>query len=804
MSSVLRPLDNAIPVCPGEFGSFQDGGRTFVINNPVTPAAWVNILANDHYGLVLSQSGSGFSWHENCQLFRLNRWQNDIIDDRQGRFIYMLDVDSGDLWSTTHQPTLVEGVVDEIHHSIGSTKFVRERTGIRSEQTTFVPLADTCDVSIVTLANNSGETRRLRIVTYLEWFLGQAGQFHREFYRLFIETKSDGNVQCAWSHPGLDENKRNAADPGPTAFVAVNGVDILDWSSDKQAFLGHPARLDRPAGVTEGTVSSNGRWEDPCASASAEITLRPGETVSFTVVIGASLDQAAARRLGQKYSVAAAQTELQNVRAYWTNLCETSTIETGEPGIDVMGNFWLRYQVIAGRMVARCAYYQQGGAFGFRDQLQDSLSLLSIDPAWTKKQLLIHAEATYEDGGVRHWWHPNTQIFAESKHSDTCLWLSYGTLDYLEETNDLHSLETSCRYLSRETQKWGGAGTWLDHCFRGIDRALALRSSRGLPLIQAGDWNDGLSHAGLDMKGESVWVGMFLYDILMRWAAILPDLGLSDKARSFLGEADDLAEAVNKHGWDGEWYLEGTCDDGRPLGSRENACGQIFLNTQTWAVLTGIAPADRQLRAMKSVRERLLKPYGVLLLNPAFDKVDPWVGYITRYAPGSRENGGVYSHASTWAVQAFAKMGDHGTALEIFRGMLPSLKTDRSHYTAEPYVMPGNVDGPDSPLEGRAGWTWYTGSAAWMQRILFDTLCGVKATRRGLVIDSQASGLTEFRLQRLFRGDRFQIEVQPGEAFAFQADAVTKVEAGIVATSTATGKVHEVKVRRAAGHSALC
>ncbi len=357
-------------------------------------------------------------------------------------------------------------------------------------------------------------------------------------------------------------------------------------------------------------------------------------------------------------------------------------------------------------------------------------------------------------------------------------------------------MEDQCGFLSRESQTFASSGTWLDHCLRSIDRALSLRSRRGLPLIGAGDWNDGLSHAGLDGKGESVWVGMFLYDILRRWSAILPDLGLSDKAAGFSKAADELKFAVNEYGWDGEWYLEGTRDDGRPLGSKENTSGQIFLNPQTWAVITGIAPEDRIQRAMAAVRGRLLKPYGALLLAPAYSKVDPWVGYITRYAPGSRENGGVYSHASTWAVQALAMMGDSEGALGAYRSMLPSGKSDQEAYAAEPYVMPGNIDGPDSPNEGRAGWTWYTGSSAWMQRIAFDWIFGVRACREGLIVAPLDSGLGAFSLKRKFRGDRFEISVAGSGSNLTVTSDTADIRDGNRIVPSGRNERHQIRIHR--------
>lgn len=785
-------------VSESRYGYFDLEGREYVIVDPSTPTPWINVLANERYGLVVSQAGGGFSWFENCQLHRLTRWDQDLLQDRQGRFIYLHDRDEPEApaWSTTFQPTLQQAKFDRIRHGLGYSIFGREVRGIETEQTVFVPLQDSCEVWVLRLTNLTPRRRRLRLASYVDWHLGGAGDTHREFHRLFIETRAVGNVQLAWKHPGLVENQRAQPEAGPTAFHAVNGVAVKGWMSDKAAFLGRPARLDAPDALnSEEVISGNGRWEDPIASAIAEIALEPGQTVVFNLVLGASESATEALRLSEKYNVETSLAELRRITQYWEGICGEASLETADSALDVMANAWLRYQTITGRMVARCAYYQQGGAYGFRDQLQDSLSLLPIAPERTKKQLLIHAEATYEDGGVRHWWHPGTQIFAESKHSDTCLWLPYGTLAYLDETNDLRALSEECSYLNRVTQVAGERASLLDHCLRSIGRALDRRSKRGLPLIFAGDWNDGLSHAGLDGKGESVWVGMFIYDILRRWAEILPSLELPDRAAEFANAADELRQAVNEYGWDGEWYIEGTRDDGRPLGSKESTSGQIFLNPQTWAVITGIAPPDRARIAMNAVRQRLVKPYGALLLAPAFSKVDPWVGYITRYAPGMRENGGVYSHASTWAVQAFAMTGDAAQALEIYRGMLPSLKTDLDHYAAEPYVMPGNVDGPDSPNEGRAGWTWYTGSAAWMQRVALDWLCGVRATRQGLIIEPPDHCLGGFKLHRNFRGDRFNI-VSLGSGPNLEVHSHTATVNGTTVESTGSGHTHEVWAHR--------
>jgi cellobiose phosphorylase len=699
------------------YGYFEAETGAFVITNVLTPRPWANVMSNGKYGLVLSQAGGGFSWADNCQLFRISRWEQDLVQDAYGRFFYVQDLETPDeLWSTTYQPTRRRAEVDEVRHDLGATTFRRRFLAMEVSHTVFVPREECAEVWIVELRNLADRPRRLRLGSYLEWHLGGIGDWHREFHRLFMESRREGNTLVAWKHPGLVDHKRTEAADPVKAFVSWSGVDDVRWVTDKQEWLGREGSPSSPrAFFEEARLSSTPRWDEPVAGGLAEIELAPGETRTLVLTIGAGEST-------RKFDEASARAELTATLEQWRGRCAAMKVDTGDEAIDLMANTWLPYQAIAGRLYAKCAYYQQGGAYGYRDQLQDSLMLLASEPEATLTQLGRHAEAMYEDGGVRHWWHAGTDIFVPSHHSDTCLWLAYGLLAYLDATGDMPALDRRYAYLSRETERPASSGSLWDHCLRGIDRALSRRSPRGLPLIGAGDWNDGLSHAGIDGKGESVWLAMFLYDILTRYAKVLRRWGVEGVkgiADRFEVEAGALKSSVNEHAWDGEWYIGGTRDDGKPFGSNECEEGKIFLNPQTWAVISGIAPPERAERAMRSVREHLVTPYGALLLRPAYSHVDPYIGYITRYAPALRENGGVYSHASTWAVWAFAKMGDMETAKRVYLGMLPPLRAgeDVELYAAEPYVMPGNVDGPDSPYAGRAGWTWYTGSAAWMVRV---------------------------------------------------------------------------------------
>ncbi|MCW5935974.1 MAG: hypothetical protein KIT11_01540 [Fimbriimonadaceae bacterium] len=754
------------------YGRFSEDGREFVLCTAVTPRPWVNVMSNGSYSLVVSQAGGGFSWLGNSQIFRLTRWEQDMVRDDYGRWIYLREGD--DVWATTLHPTQDVAEVDEITHGLGYSVFCRQVHGIESRQTVFVAHERDEEIWILELENKEDRDRELVVGPYLEWQVGSPGESHREFHRLFVSVKTGDAYTCAWKRASLIENTREESVASPAAFLAIPGATGIDWFTDKANWVGAPGDVRMPAGLWyDKAPQTTERWDDPVAAARFRVALAPGERQTIVMVLGVAptVDDVPAR--AQYWTEQTAREELARVKASFHDRWNALEVSTPDPVVNALVNAWLPHQAYVGRMQARSAYYQQGGAYGFRDQLQDSLCFLDHEPHITLRQIETNAEAMYEDGGVRHWWHPGTMTGHASRHSDTCMWLAQATLDYLDETADFGALDHTLTYLSRETELPSTNGTLLDHCLRGLERALSLRSERGIPLIGAGDWNDGLSHAGLDGKGESVWDAMFLYSHLTRFVPVLKRLGDTERAARYRTEAENIREAVEQHGWDGAWFIAGTNDTGAPFGSSQNSEGQIFLNPQTWAVISGIAEGERLQTAMQSARDRLFKEYGALLLAPAYKNVDPYIGYITRYAPGLRENGGVYSHAATWAVQAAAMMGDADEALQLFLGLCPPLRSakDADLYAAEPYVMPGNSDGPDSPFEGRAGWTWYTGSAAWLRRVAIRWLCGVRATLDGLVIDPNLpSAWDGFTMRRPFRGDVFEIAVSGTAPYQTEVD----------------------------------
>jgi cellobiose phosphorylase len=543
--------------------------------------------------------------------------------------------------------------------------------------------------------------------------------------------------------------------------VAFHGASPTPsgFDTDKESFLGMYGRLSDPAAVRKGSLARRaGNWLDPIGSLSVNVSLRPGEskTVVFTLGAAGSFNEAR-ELLGRYRTPARVDSALADIRARWERLLGTVNVATPDDATNLMLNSWLKYQAISGRLWGRTAYYQTGGAFGFRDQLQDSLVFLPIDPSRTESQIRLHARHQFRDGSVYHWWHPISETGLQNKITDNLLWLPFAVKAYIDETGEDSILEAREPFVDDPALV-----SLYEHCSRAIERSLDRFSPRGLPLIGGGDWNDGLSAAGLDWKGESVWLGHFLHGILRDFAVIAGRRGDTGRQVQYGTRADALRDVLNQIAWDGEWYFRGTKDTGEKIGSRENTEGRIFLNAQTWAVLTGVAEGARAAQAMDMVERHLDGKAGPLLLAPAYRTPDPFVGYLTRYAPGMRENGGVYTHAATWAVIAAARLKRSETAWRFYSRINPVNRGMRpDEYLAEPYVTPGNIEGPDSAFYGRGGWTWYSGSASWLFKAALEWILGVRPTRDGLLVDPCIPrAWKEYSVRRVFRGTVYRITVK--------------------------------------------
>jgi cellobiose phosphorylase len=743
-----------------KYGRFSADGKEYIVTTPRTPRPWINVISNGDYGCTVSQAGSGYSWRTHAQLNRLTRWEQDLVKDEWGKYIYLRD-ERGNLWSAGWKPVCAEPDSYRCRHGIGYTVITSENFGIRTELLVFVPNDAPLEVCRLTMTNRSKKKRTIHSYSYFEWGLGQAPDWHREFHKSFIKTeyaKEAGAILAAkrlWEVP-TERGHWNTEWP----FVAFHSASRkpASYETDKEGFLGMYGSEAHPKGVFRKSLGKKtGDWLDPVASLHHVSTLKPGESTTIVYATGCAAARDEALALARSYAVeSAVDPALKAVRDRWDALLATVGVSTPDDAMNLMQNIWLKYQAISGRMWGRTAYYQTGGAFGFRDQLQDSQLWLAIDPERTRRQLLLHARHQFADGGVYHWWHPMSEVGMRNKISDNLLWLPFVMHAYLQETTDASILDAEEPFVDDRT-----ATSMYEHCVRAIDRALGRFSGRGLPYIGEGDWNDGLSAVGIDMKGESIWLGHFIHRILLDFSPVCEKRGDVARSSTYRARAAELRAALNTEGWDGAYYYGATKDSGERIGSAQNAEGSVWLNPQTWAVIGEVADPDRAKAVFDVVEQKLEKDIGPLLLSPAYKTPDRFVGYLTRYAAGMRENGGVYTHGATWAVIAAALLGRGESALRIYSKLNPvnrGIQPDR--YVAEPYVTSGNIEGPDSPYFGRGGWSWYSGSAAWLFKVGLEWILGVRAAAAGLLIDPCIpKSWKKYSVRRTFRGAAYEIDV---------------------------------------------
>ncbi len=768
------------------------------------------------YGVVVSQGGSGYSWLHHASLNRITRWNQDLVRDDWGRYVYVRDERSGRFWSAGWQPVRAEPERYECVHGVGYTRITSRNEGIETRWLIFVPPREPLEVWRLEVKNLGRSPRSLSLWTYLEWNLGDAPDWHREFHRTFIETSfRDANkVILAGKRLSSLKNAKGQDWNRTWDWTAWHAVDRPPraLSADKQAFLGNYGSLQAPAALVEGRYvgPTTHRWDDGVASLCVRLKLAPREAESVLFTVGAADTRAAALRKARLFRKAgAADAAWGRTGEFWEKYLSAFQVETPDKSFDLLANVWLKYQALSARLWGRTAYYQTGGAYGFRDQLQDSQVLLPLEPEGTRRQIHLHAAHQFTDGTVYHWWHPLAETGHPSQYSDDLLWLPFVMTSYLRETADWRLLGERAPFARRAGERGHRDASLYEHGHRAIERALSRLSPRGLPLIGEADWNDGLNAVGREGKGESIWMAHFLYGILRDWAELIARAAgarvvpAAERARAarYRRAAATLKAAVNRHGWDGRWYLGATCDDGTPLGSARCKEGRIYLNCQTWAILNGVVDSpSRRASLLKELERQLYGPHGPLLLTPAYSVPDERVGYLTRYSPGTRENGGIYMHAAVWALQMECGLGRAAKAAELYRRISPVLRgaTDPELYRCEPYVMPGNVDGPESPTPGRGGWTWYTGSAAWLFRVLTEWMLGIRPDWDGLLVrPCLPPEWNEARAVRAFRGGRYDIRFRRDRSLRPGFTEVT-LDGRPIANGplpAAPGKEYEVTVR---------
>lgn len=745
-----------------KYGYFTEDGREYVITNPKTPRPWANVISNGDYSFMISQTGGGYSWRGNAGQNRITRTFQDLIKDPWGKYVYIRDTDSRKFWSAAWAPVKAEYEAYEVHHGIGYSVFKHKVNNIKSEMTVFVVPNNPVEIIQVTLTNEDSVDRNLDISTYFEWGLGVAPDEHREFHKIFIDSafSEDINGILVKKYLGQFPDEKGRANNTNWEYVAFHAASekVKSYDGDKESFIGMYGEESAPQAMRLEKLSQRtGRFVDAAGALQVEAALKPGETKTVVFTIGAAENgKEDASELAKKFSsVKAAKEALEEVHKFWSDIIDTEEIDTPDAAMNIMTNVWLKYQSASCRLWGKSAYYQTSAGYGYRDQLQDSQIFLTNKTELARDQILLHAEHQFQAGDVYHWWFTMNGGGPRTKCSDDLLWLPYIIEAYIKETKDYSIYDEVVPFAD------GGEASVYEHCRRALERTFSKFSPRGIPLMGDHDWNDGLSAVGNDWKGESFWVGEFLYIILKDFIPLAKcrnDIEFAEKASDAM---ETLKFAINKYGWDGEWYLQATTDKWEKVGSSENEEGKIFLNPQIWAVISGVADEEKAKRAMDSVTKYLLKDYGALLLYPAYTKPRTDIGYITRYAPGLRENGGVYTHAATWAVWAYAIMGEGKLAYEAYKRICPPNRSDDPDaYVAEPYVTPGNSDGPLSPNYGRGGWSWYTGSSQWLHRVATNFILGVRPELEGLIVDPCIPEEWEgFTYKRQFRGSKYIIKV---------------------------------------------
>jgi cyclic beta-1,2-glucan synthetase len=790
-----RPADN-LEFFNGLGGFDKDGQEYVTILGPgqSTPAPWINVVANESFGFQAATEGSGYTWSANSRENQLTPWSNDPVTDRPGEAFYLRDDDSGALWSPTALPIRIEAATYIARHGRGYSRFEHTSHGIESDLLQFVPIDASIKISRLKLRNLSVRVRHLSVTAYVEWALGpsrSAGLSH-------VATALDSRSGAIFAR-----NPWSAGFGSRVAFADFGGAQS-DWTGDRREFIGRNGTLSDPAALASGAALSNttGAGLDPCAAMRAPLVLAPGAAVELTFLLGEASDSQEARKSIELYRCADLDGVFAKVGDYWEELLGAVRVKTPDRAMDIMLNGWLLYQTIVCRLWARSAFYQASGAYGFRDQLQDGMALSASRPAMTREHILRAAGRQFVEGDVQHWWLPQSGQGVRTRISDDRAWLAFAVGQYVEVSGDAAILDEKLPFLEGrklEPQEHDSfftpvageeTASLFEHCARALDSSLS-QGGHGLPLIGGGDWNDGMNRVGARGAGESVWLGWLLYAALNKFAPLADARGELFRGEAWRGHAVALQASLEREAWDGDYYRRGFFDDGAPLGSSQSEECRIDCIAQSWAVLSGAAAPDRAIRAMASVERELIRPQDGLapLFAPPFDKTSLDPGYIKGYPPGIRENGGQYTHAALWSVMAFAELGQGDKAARLFSMLNPinhaRTRADVHRYKVEPYVVAADVYAMP-PHVGRGGWTWYTGSAAWMQRAGIESILGVRREGDWLYIDPCIpKAWPGFEVSLRFGSSRYEISVENPDG----------VERGVIFAALDGAKVNEQRLR---------
>ena len=751
------------------FGGFTSGGREYEIllegdNRP--PAPWINVISNQTFGFQISESGAGFTWSINSRENKLTPWSNDPVSDRASEGIYVLDEVTGEIMTPMSFGRSDRGIY-RVRHGFGYSKFLHEEAFVDQELTVFTPLEDSLKLLKLKLINKSDKVKYLSLTYYVEWVLGT----QREHTNPYILTTYDKEHECLYSRNIYTMNFQSMY-----SYLFSNEI-ITSYTGDRHEFLGQKGSISEPDGAGIKLSGNTGVCYDPCGAIRVSVILQPQEckTVLFGLGQGSELDEI--YKIKDKYKdITAADEELDRVNAYWSRLLGTVQVKTKDRAMDILLNGWLLYQTISCRLNARAGFYQCGGAYGYRDQLQDTLSLLVADPGIMRRQILTACSRQFEEGDVQHWWHPPMGIGVRTRITDDLLWLPYCTAAYIKSTGDTSILKEQVPYIKgprlEENQHEimftpevsEKTDSVYEHCKKAIDRTGF--GEHGLPLMGGGDWNDGMNEVGIQGKGESVWLAWFLYTVLGDFIPLCYQEGDESYGREWEQKREDILKSIEMHAWDGEWYLRAFYDDGTKIGSKESDECKIDSISQSWSVISKGAKEERAKVAMQSAWRYLVREEDAisLLLAPPFNKTTKNPGYIKKYIPGIRENGGQYTHAAIWLAIASSMLQDYSMAYNLFTMLNPIyLTVNRKNvlrYEREPYVMTADIS-LSPPYTGRGGWSWYTGSAGWMYQGLLSSFLGIRKEGNELVIDpSTPASFGDFSVKYRYGGSLYEVSVE--------------------------------------------
>ena len=727
------------------FGGFKNNGREYVTvlhggNN--TPTPWINVIANPSFGFQVATDGSGYTWSINSRERQITPWANDPVTNRPGEVLYVQDEETSEIWTPTASPIRDHATPYTVTHGQGFTRFEHTSRGLVLILEQIVTDTDPVKISRLTIRNVSGRSRRLSITAYVEWVLGSS----RHTTAPFIETERDEHTGAV-----LARNPWHPFFPERVAFCHLSGVQA-SWTTDRNEFLGRNGSLDSPAALHDGKrlAMKAGIHGDPCAAMQTIVKLPVAGITEITFLLGDSGSADEARLLVQRYAAIEPKALLEQAVEKWDAIVGAMQVSTPDRSLDILMNRWLPYQTLSCRIWGRSGLYQAGGAYGFRDQLQDGMSLAMVRPDITRAHLLTAAGRQFPEGDVQHWWLAPSGHGIRTKISDSALWLPYASAHYVRTSGDiavldelipfidgplLSPVESEAYFLPETSDE---LAPLYEHCARAIDCSVKT-GEHGLALFGGGDWNDGMNRVGTEGKGESVWLTWFLYACLKEMIPHAQSRGDTTRASRWLATASSLQAAVERHGWDGEWYRRGYFDDGTPLGTKSAEECRIDAIAQSWSVLSKAGDPNRSREAMTSVGKYLHDEESkvALLFAPPFNHTHLDPGYIKGYPPGVRENGGQYTHAAAWSIIALAELGDGDGAWKLLSMINPinlsATRASSQRYKVEPYVMAADVYS-QPPHTGRGGWSWYTGSAGWIYRAALEYILGVKKEGDNLVI----------------------------------------------------------------------